>query len=391
VRQRARSFAIVANGFADGPAQALLEYLRARDVDVHAVWHPLNAEEGTGHVVESWAGRRLIARRTVRVPIHAPSSYAFDTFVPLRMPRVDVWFGFNPLACARGLVARRMRHAKTVVLWSVDFVPDRFGRGTLLTRTYDGLDKLCCKHADVRIELTEVASAARNRRHALSGQAAVARVVPMGAWLERVPKVRPENRLGRRVVLLAHLVRRQGADLLPEMLHLLRDDDVVADVIGTGPLEAALRAQAREFGVDDRMTFHGFVADHREVEQLLANASVGVAPYRPGEGTFSAYADPGKLKAYVAAGLPIVLTDVPPSAAELAAEAGGEIVPFDARAFADAIKRLLDSRQEWHRRSTAALAYSQRFDWNALLDGLMEELGLEIAGGGRVASGSAAG
>jgi len=385
MRQHARSFAIVANGFADGPAQALLEYLRGRGVDVHAVWHPLNAEDGGGHTVESWAGNRLIARRTVRVPTRPPSSYAFDTFVPLRMPRVDVWFGFNPLACARGLVARRVGRAGTVVLWSVDFVPDRFGRATLLTRTYDGLDKLCCKHADVRIELTQVAAAARNRRHALSRQAAVAHVVPMGAWLERVPKVRPESRLGRRIVLLAHLVRRQGADLLPDVLHLLRDDDVVADVIGTGPLEAALCTQANELGVDDRMTFHGFVGDHREVERMLANAAVGVAPYRPGEGTFSAYADPGKLKAYVAAGLPIVLTDVPPSAAELAAEAGGQIVPFDARAFADAIKRLLDSPDEWDRRSAAALAYSRRFDWTGLLDDLMEELGLEIAGSGCIA------
>lgn len=374
----AASFAIVANGFADGPAQALRDYLRARGARIEVVWHPLTPEDGATHVVESWAGEELTARRTVSLPVRPPSSFAFDPLVPLRMPRVDVWFGFNPSACARGIAARGLRRARFVVLWSVDFVPDRFGHGTLQTRAYDGLDRLCCRRADARVELTLLAAASRNRRHGLRRGESAAHVVPMGAWLARVPRVDARSRARRRVVLLAHLVRRQGADLLLEALALLRDAEVAADVIGTGPLEGVLRAQVSELGLAGSVTFHGFVPDHREVERILAAASVGVAPYRPGEGTFTTHADPGKLKAYVAAGLPIVLTEVPPNATELAGEGGAEIVPFDARALADAIARLLDSPDEWNWRSATALAYAKRFDWPVLLDGLVRDLGLEI-------------
>lgn len=376
---RAVSFAIVANGFADGPAQALRDYLRARGVRIELVWHPLTPEDGTTHLAESWAEGELTARRTIRLPVRPPGSFALDPFVPLRVPRVDVWFGFNPSACARGLAARGLRRARFVVLWSVDFVPDRFGRGTLQTRVYDRLDRFCCRRADARVELSEAAATARNSRHWLRPDQSTALVVPMGAWLARVPTVDAGSRARRRIVLLAHLVRRQGADLLLDALALL-GGGLTADVIGTGPLEEELRAHARELGLDGSVTFHGFVSDHREVEQILASASLGVAPYRPGEGTFTTHADPGKLKAYVAAGLPVVLTDVPPNAAELAREGGAEIVPFDARALADAIMRLLDSPDEWSRRSAAALAYARRFDWPVLLDGLMEELGLEIPG-----------
>jgi hypothetical protein len=88
------------------------------------------------------------------VPLRPPFSYAADPFVPLWPPRVDAWFGFNPLACARGLVARRLGRARRVVLWSVDFVPDRFGPGTPATRIYDRLDRLCCTRADARVELS---------------------------------------------------------------------------------------------------------------------------------------------------------------------------------------------------------------------------------------------
>jgi phosphatidylinositol alpha-mannosyltransferase len=307
------------------------------------------------------------------VPLTPPASYAADPFVPLRPPRVEAWFGFNPLACARGLVARRLGGARRVVLWSVDFVPDRFGAGTVATRIYDRLDRLCCTRADARVELSDAALEARSRRHGLGGEAAPAHVVPMGAWLDRVPTTPQGGHARRRAVFLGHLVPRQGVDVLLEALASL--DDVTADVIGGGPEEEALRRRAQELGLAN-VRFHGFVADHREVERLLADASVAVAPYRPGE-TFTAYADPGKLKAYLAAGLPTVLTDVPPNAAELARDAGAEVVPFDAATIAEALTRSLASPDEWRRRRSAALEYVRRFDWPVLLGDLLRTLELE--------------
>jgi glycosyltransferase involved in cell wall biosynthesis len=352
------TIAIVANGFADGPAQALRDYLVARGSDVFAVFHPLSAEQGRTHVITRYARGERVSERRVRLPLRPPASFALDPFVPLVPPRVDVWFGFNPLACARGLVAGAGR----VVLWSVDFVPDRFGRNTLATRIYDRLDRLCCVRADARVELSEAAREGRDRRHGLGD--ATAHVVPMGAWLDRVPTT-GEASFGRgRVVFLGHLVERQGLATLLAAL-----DGRPADVIGTGPLEAELRAQAPA-----NVTFHGYVADHCDVERLLSEAAVAVAPYRQTAETFTRYADPGKLKAYLAAGLPIVLTDVPPNARELAAEAGAEVVADDPSALRDALERALASADGWSRRRAAALAYARRFDWNVLLADLLAKL-----------------
>ncbi|MER3412409.1 MAG: hypothetical protein C4305_09030, partial [Thermoleophilia bacterium] len=70
----------------------------------------------------------------------------------------------------------------------------------------------------------------------------------------------------------------------------------------------------------------------------------------------TAYADPGKLKAYLAAGLPIVMTEVPPNASELASKAGAEIVSFDENALAKGIASVLNSPVEWRARRRAALA-----------------------------------
>lgn len=375
----ARSFAIVANGFGDGPAQALRDYLLADGRDVVTILHPLVREQPTRHVVTTYRGGRHGAQRSIWFPLRPPLSYAVDPLVPLRVPPVDAWFGFNPLACARGLVARRLGRARSVYLWSVDFVPDRFGRGSMLTRLYDRLDRRCCTSADGRIELSVAAREGRNRRHGLAGAAADAHIVPMGAWLDRVPTTTRQGLRARRVVFLGHLVPRMGVETLLHALARLRADgaSVDADVIGTGPLEASLRAEAGALGLERAVRFHGFVPDHREVERLLAQASVAAAPYRPDESTFTRFADPGKLKAYLAAGLPIVLTAVPPNADELAREAGAEVVEHDAGAMAAAIARALASPEEWSARRRAALAYARRFDWSILLAGLLSDLGLD--------------
>jgi glycosyltransferase involved in cell wall biosynthesis len=365
--------AIVSNGFADGPAQALRDYLVARDVCVVTIFHPLTPEQGTRHRITVYDDGAQVKERSVRLPLKPPASFALDPFVPLLPPHVDAWFGFNPLACARGLVARGQRRARQVVLWSVDFVPDRFGSGTLPTRVYDRLDRLSCMRADARVELSETARSARDRRHDLPPGSAPAFVVPMGAWIDRVPTTPPDGFRRRRIVFLGHLVERQGVGTLLAALSIL--DDVAGDVIGTGPLELELREQAERASLD--VTFHGYVADHREVERLLSRSSVAVAPYARTAETFTRYADPGKLKAYLAAGLPVVLTDVPPNARELESEAGAEVAADDPAALAAAIARALASPATWQARRESALTYARRFDWNALLGNLLAELDLK--------------
>jgi glycosyltransferase involved in cell wall biosynthesis len=364
--------AIVSNGFADGPAQALRDYLVARDVRVVTIFHPLTPEQGTRHRITVYDRGAQTRERSVRLPLRPPASFALDPFVPLLPPQVDTWFGFNPLACARGLLARGQHRARQVVLWSVDFVPDRFGSGTFPTRVYDRLDRLSCMRADARVELSETARNARDRRHDLPPGSAPAFVVPMGAWTDRVPTTPPDGFRRRRVVFLGHLVERQGVGTLIAALSTL--GDVAADVIGTGPLEQELREQAERASLD--VTFHGYVPDHREVEQLLSHSSVAVAPYAQTVDTFTRYADPGKLKAYLAAGLPVVLTNVPPNARDLESEAGAEVVADDPAALAAAIARALVAPAAWQARRESALAYARRFDWNALLGNLLAELDL---------------
>jgi glycosyltransferase involved in cell wall biosynthesis len=375
------SFAIVWNGFADGAAQALRDWLVARRARyVVTITHPLIPEDRPAHDVREWVNGELVRERRVRLPSRPPLTYPLDLFVPPWPRTVDVWLGFNALACWRGIAARALGRTGSVAYWCVDYVDGRFGRGPL-TRVFETIDGACCRRADARFEVSQPALDARTARHSRSGgRLAPATVVPLGAWLQRVPASDPDAYTRRRIVYLGHLVPRQGVVTLLDAITLLhaRGSGVTADIVGGGPLAAELRRRASETGLDGVVTFHGFVEDHAHVERILAAGSVAVAPYDTDAESFTRFADPGKLKVYLAAGLPIVLTDVPPNAAALAEAGAAELIEFSPAALADAIERVLAAPELWKRRREAALRTAREYDWPVVLAGALAALGFSV-------------
>ncbi len=148
------TFVIVTNGFNDGPAQALREYLLERNARrITFINHPLTREDPSRHVVTTQSNHDTTAVKSYRLPNLVPYTFALDPLVPAWPPRVTGWFGFNNLAALRGLAARRFGRADAVYYWAVDFVPSRFGPG-LLTAAYEDADRIAFVKADARIELS---------------------------------------------------------------------------------------------------------------------------------------------------------------------------------------------------------------------------------------------
>lgn len=369
-------FGIVSNGFATGPAQPLRDFLVDRGAAlVTTIFHPLMKIGEPQHEVKVWERGRLVRERVYKLPSRPPLTYPLDLLVPLWPPKVDLWVGYNALATWRGLEARRLGRAGQVVYWGVDFVRDRFGRNPV-TGLYEWLDGHCCRRADARFELSEAARQARDRRHA-EHPLAPSYVVPMGAWMEGIPTTVPDGDRAHKVVYLGSLIATQGGLMLMEALGVLAREGVpfTAEVVGRGPMEEQMRQRAGAVGIADRVKFHGFVADDNEVATILASGSVGVATYDPNVESFTRWADPGKLKNYLGAGLPIVLTDVPPNAHELASVGVAELVEYDAQAIAHAIRRVLDSHAEFEVRRAAALRYRTQYDWTRIMTTALANVG----------------
>ena len=364
------SFAVVANGYFDSPPVGpLTEHLLDRGVrDLTVVIHPLNTDGDPRHEIRRYTDGRL-RRRALKLPTRPPYTYPLDLLVPPVLPKVDGWLAFNNLATAQGIAAKRLGRADRVLYWAIDFVPDRFGASPL-SRAYDALDRFACRHADARIDLSKPAIEGREERLGLGSDDAPGAVLPIGAWVDRVPTADESAAAKRRLVFSGHLVERQGVGKLLEACAELKRRGVAfeASIGGRGPQEAQLREQAAALGLNGEVRFTGFLEDHRDVDRLLADSSIAVAPYDPSDDTFSKYADPGKLKSYLAAGLPIVMTGVPPNAGMLAERGAATVVEFDAAAIADALAELLESEERWRAAHRAALEVAREFDWARVFD-----------------------
>jgi glycosyltransferase involved in cell wall biosynthesis len=378
------SFVVAVNGRGVAPpASGLVEYLVKHGAKrVTSVLHPLESEDPARHVVTTYERGREPVERAVRLPSRPPYTYPLDVLVPLPGPRADAWFAFTNLSCLRGLAERRLGRAGKVVYWPVDFVAERFGNSAF-TRAYDFVERICCLRADARFELAEAALRGRSARYRLTARdGAPTALVPIGAWVDEAPKVPEDGIRARRVLYLGHLIERAGVGLLVDALARLRARGVEAtvDVAGSGPMEDELRRSADEAGVADWLHMRGFIGRQEEVRAFLATGSVAVGMYSPTDNPVTEFADPGKLKAYLAAGLPMVINDMPHNARELAAKAGAEVVPYDAESLANAIERALTSENEWRERRRAAIEYARRFDWETLLAEPLAALGFSPQG-----------
>jgi glycosyltransferase involved in cell wall biosynthesis len=319
---------VVTHHATTGPSDALETYLRDRRRRLVVIEHGFGEAAGEGTTVRVWDRGVLVRERRVRWDrrIPGPLTWIKDFVLSLSAPwwargRADAYVGIDSLNAAAGIALRALGLVGRVAFWTIDYAPDRFG-STILNRIYFALDRLCVTRSDETWNLSPRMEEGRAERGVRGAQ----RVVPMGAT--RRPPV--DAAYPHRIVHMGSLLAKQGVQVAIEALPLVRAQapDSHLLVIGDGPFRAELEALAARLGVTEAVQFTGYVEDHAEVEQLIAASAVALATYDPGQVDFTYYADPGKIKTYLAAGVPVVVTDVPWSAGWVADEGAGVLVEY---------------------------------------------------------------
>lgn len=156
----------------------------------------------------------------------------------------------------------------------------------------------------------------------------------------------PETTL---VGAVGRLTHQKGLDLLIDALAVSGLPGVHLLLAGAGEEEGRLRAQARRLGLGERVHFAGY---RRDVPQLLGALDLYVHPARF-EGM------PNALLEAMAAGCPIVATDVDGNSELIRDGEHGWLVPADVPlALAGALKAALTDPAEARRRGDAARARS---------------------------------
>ena len=187
---------------------------------------------------------------------------------------------------------------------------------------------------------------------------------------------RPANPV---VGYVGHLYPWKGPQLLLQALTAL--EHVRAIIVGGHPAERDLQDlqhQAHALGLTSRVTFTGYVERSR-IADLLAGMDVLVLPHTSTP-ISERYASPLKLFEYMAAGRPIVASDLASIREVLDDEAAVLVAPGDPATLAAGIRRTLDDWVSAERRARRAYDLVSDYTWDRRaerLDSLLERVASE--------------
>ncbi|RJP17437.1 MAG: glycosyltransferase [Candidatus Abyssobacteria bacterium SURF_5] len=360
-----------------GAEQELLRYVLPKAKSVTYISHPFRDARDVPlntqiSMFENGELRKEISAPLFRgpFPLMAMKDIIFTVWYLKKMRRrIHLYFGVDNLNAFSGIVLRRLGVVDRVVYYVIDYAPDRFRR-PFMQSLYRRLDRWCCYDADAVWNVSAAMEDARKAHGFDSGRSAPQIEVPLGNWYDESPKTSPNGSDNGLIVFLGTLAREQGLNLVIEALPKIRKriPNARLRVIGSGPEMEPLKSLAHEMRVADSVEFLGFIQDGAKAAALLAEGAVAVAPYLYGDNIFKRFADPGKVKLYLAAGLPVVISRVPPVAELIERSGAGIAVEPAVNEIGSALENLLLSPGKISAMRENALELGKKFDWIGIFD-----------------------
>jgi len=228
-----------------------------------------------------------------------------------------------------------------------------------VSRAFARLEAACVARLDAVVAVNDEIAERLGRHQPLTAVVAnyprLDEIAPASSWDERI----------RAVGYVGNITRLRGAcELVDAMAHTDTELHLGGDI-----LPPELRAELEQSAGWDRVRYLGRL-ERARVAELLARVKVGVVPLHPIDNYVEAY--PVKLFEYMAAGLPVVATDIPRWRELLEAHDCGVCVAHGSpEELAAAINDLLDdddrARAMGERGRRAAV---ERYSWQTQADAL---------------------
>ncbi len=369
-----RRFAVICHDFIYGPPHELRDYLLSQKAkEVLFIGH-VNRYVGSNTIrksyCEHWVNGKLV-KKYEAIDHHLPEicAYGIDLFYSLfwlfkvATGPVDVCIGSGNINAFAGLLSQWCRRTVRSVYYVIDYAENRFSN-RMLNYLYHLLDAICARY--VRCTWNYADSMIQKRNRKWHTTFAHQTVVPNGIRLRRDIIIPREHCTIHEILYMGTLTGFQGVDMVIQALPDIRAvyPDTVFTVIGNGKDMSSLKALAKKLKVTDAVTFLGFIDDPREMERRIAHASLGAACYDTHHPLIFT-TEPGKVKRYLACGVPVIMTDVSPIADDIRNRCGF-IINNDYKDFVKTVVGYFGNEKLMENYRKQAVLYASRFEWKSI-------------------------
>ena len=146
---------------------------------------------------------------------------------------------------------------------------------------------------------------------------------------------------------------------------------ITMKIVGSGEKQHELEELVRSLSLEDAIIFTGKVP-YKEMAKLLCKSSVGLATFKPDKA--AAFASPLKLFDYMAAGLPIIATNIGNIGRILRANDSGYTIKWNVAEFVQITETLMADQNLWVAFHEKGLQYVKDYDWENLFENWLQEI-----------------
>lgn len=288
---------------------------------------------------------------------------------------VWLYFGVESVNAATGKWIKNLLNIEYNIYYIFDWSV-RWFKNALLNYIYVWFDKYACRHSDYIWNITDRIAQGRLRilkydEKKIGTQLTVPYGMPFRGDLVR----EGINGVLDTIVYSGYLTYENGAMILPEIAKEIEkiDKNIKIVIIGSGEQFQEMKEKITESKLKN-VFLKGHIANQDEIDRLLAKSHIAIAPYKDIPYSKKKYGDVIKIRNYFACGLPVIITEVPPVAKEIADEKLGFVAPYNAKEFARSCIELLSNKQLYSQMRNNVLNKAKNHHWDNIFGITLEKM-----------------
>jgi len=287
----------------NGPADTLVEYFKQKKLDsIYYLQHSLF--RGNGSVCTT--STKTIFKYDFHQNFPNIVRYLIDIFYPLlllkEINKCETIIAVDPLNFFTSFFLKKLKKARTVIYYTVDYAPQRFP-SALLSWFYHALDQFAIKNCDLSFSSAQAIQQVRKKQGLRNSK---------NIYLPNTPllydlKPKSVSKLNRNnLVMVFSSIRGIDFPFLFKALSILIKDNqkLVLHLIGRGNF----KTKVLKFVEDRKLLKHLRFYDtptHKETLKVIRNCAIGLE-CNDGSSAWNEYREPLKIREYMSFGLPIV-------------------------------------------------------------------------------------
>ncbi len=295
--------------------------------------------------------------------------------------KIDLFIGLESVNALGGVVLKKFGKVKRVVYYVSDYSPNRF-QNKILNSIYLWLDKIAATNSDYIWDVSLAMHPARINAGLNPNQSATSIHVPNALYKEQISTIPINKREPNSCVFVGTLGLENGPDIaIKAMRHVVKKyPKAKLHILGGGGKgfeEKYLKKLTIKYQLTRNIEFHGFISDQNKLSSMIKHYQVALAPYKKIPGSIRYYGDATKIRLYMASGIPLITTDVPPLGHEVKKARAAIITNDNEKSFAESIIYLLSSPDEANKLAKNAYKFAKNNLWEKSYKNAIKKMGYE--------------